>query len=288
MNILSAQTVFDRTAATYDAARARLIPPYERFYGMAVELLPFDPAAEIRVLDLGAGTGLLSAFVRERFPNARLTLVDVAESMLERARQRLGNHGVEYAVYDYGRRAIEGEWDAVVSALSIHHLEDEAKRTLFCRIHAALVCGGVFVNAEQVAGPTPELTGRYHERWLAQIRERGATEEEIADAEYRMQADRCCSVDEQLAWMREAGFADADCWLKEGRFAVMHGSAVDERQPQFIDAGAGLYDSQKKKIATLTATLEVCAVSNVAGCVFRGREVKHNGRIRKDREIRSE
>lgn len=224
MNMPSAQTVFDRTAATYDAARARLIPPYERFYTIAVELLPFEREAEIRVLDLGAGTGLLSAFVRERFPNARLTLVDIAESMLERARRRLGNDGVEYGVYDYGSESVSGEWDAIVSALSIHHLEDEAKRNLFRRIHAALVPGGVFVNAEQVAGPTPELTRRYHEQWLKQIRERGATEQEIADAEYRMQADRCSSVEEQLAWMREAGFTDADCWLKEGRFAVMLGS----------------------------------------------------------------
>lgn len=224
MNISSAQTVFDRTAASYDAARVRLIPPYERFYETAVALLPFDPLAEVRVLDLGAGTGLLSAFVRERFPNARLTLVDVAAAMLERARQRLGNNGVEYAVYDYGDRPLAGEWDAIVSALSIHHLDDEAKRSLFCHIHAALVDGGTFVNAEQVAGPTPELTRRYHEQWLAQIRERGANEEEIADAEYRMQADHCSSVEKQLKWMREAGFADADCWLKDGRFAVMSGS----------------------------------------------------------------
>lgn len=225
MNMIpSAQAVFDRTAATYDAARARLIPPYERFYGTAVALLPFPREAEIRVLDLGAGTGLLSAFVREKFPKARLTLVDVSESMLERARQRLGNRGVEYAVFDYGGEPIAGEWEAIVSALSIHHLENEAKRNLFRRIRAALARGGVFVNAEQVAGPTPDLTRRYHEQWLKQIRERGATEREIADAEYRMRADRCSSVEDQLAWMRDAGFADADCWLKEGRFAVMSGS----------------------------------------------------------------
>ncbi|MGH9588320.1 MAG: class I SAM-dependent methyltransferase [Acidobacteriaceae bacterium] len=226
MNISDAQTVFERTAATYDASRERLIPPYERFYGTAVALLPFKREAEIRMLDLGAGTGLLSAFVRERFPKARLTLVDIAESMLERARQRLGNDGAEYAVYDYGSEGISGEWDAVVSALSIHHLKDEAKRDLFRRIHAALIPGGVFVNAEQVAGPTPELTRLYHEQWLKQVRERGATEEEIADAEYRMQADRCSSVEEQLMWMREAGFMDADCWLKEGQFAVMCGTRV--------------------------------------------------------------
>lgn len=224
MTAPSAQTVFDRTAATYDAARAKLIPPYERFYGTAVALLPFVPEKEIRVLDLGAGTGLLSAFIRQKFPHARLRLVDVVESMLERARVRLGHDGVEYAALDYGTQPIEGEWDAIISALSIHHLTDAAKRDLFRHIHTALVPEGIFVNAEQVAGPTPELTARYHQQWLAQIRERGATEQEIADAEYRMQADLCSSVEDQLQWMREAGFADADCWFKEGRFAVMAGT----------------------------------------------------------------
>lgn len=218
------QTVFDRTAPSYDAARAKLIPPYERFYSTAVALLPFDPHAEIRVLDLGAGTGLLSAFIRERFPNARLRLVDITESMLDRARQRLGAERTDYAIGDYGTEPIAGEWDAIVSALSIHHLADEAKRALFPRIHSALAPGGVFVNAEQVAGPTPELTLRYHQQWLAQIRERGATEQEIADSEYRMRTDLCSSVEDQLRWMRDAGFADADCWFKEGRFAVLSGT----------------------------------------------------------------
>jgi tRNA (cmo5U34)-methyltransferase len=226
MTAPSAQTVFDRTAATYDDARAKLIPLYDRFYSTTVALLPFNPAAEIRILDLGAGTGLLSAFIREKFPNAHLRLVDIAEAMLNRARQRLGSENVEYTVSDYGSQPIEGQWNAIVSALSIHHLTDPAKQDLFRRIYAALVPGGVFVNAEQVSGPTPELTLRYHQQWFTQVRERGATDQEIADAEYRMQADLCSSVEDQLTWMRNAGFEDADCWLKEGRFAVMSGTST--------------------------------------------------------------
>lgn len=228
MTTPTAHTVFDRTAATYDAARAKLIPPYERFYGSVVELIPFVPSAPIRILDLGAGTGLLSAFIRARFPNARLHLVDLVASMLERARKRLGAENITYAVLNYGAAPLpaspDGPWNAIVSALSIHHLTDDAKRSLFRRIHPALAPGGVFVNAEQVAGPTPELTRRYHAQWLKQIRERGATDKEIAEAEYRMQADLCSSVEDQLQWMREAGFSDADCWFKDGRFAVLAGT----------------------------------------------------------------
>lgn len=230
----TAHTVFTRTSATYDAARAKLIPPYDRFYSTAVSLLPFDPDAEIRILDLGAGTGLLAAFIREKFPNAHLHLVDIADSMLDLARQRLRSDRTTYSISDYASQPIEGQWHAIVSALSIHHLIDPSKRDLFRRIYSALLPGGVFVNAEQVAGPTPELTRRYHQQWLSQIRERGATEQEIADCEYRMQADRCASVEDQIAWMREAGFVDADCWLKEGQFAVLSGTRAPSFQPQVI------------------------------------------------------
>lgn len=218
------EAVFTSTAATYDAARAMLIPCFDQFYSGAVELLPFESDASIRILDLGAGTGLLAAWVRRQFPKAMLCLLDFSEAMLAQARERLGNELTEYVREDYTTGPLHGSFDAIVSALSIHHLEHPEKQKLFRRIYDALRPGGVFVNAEQVAGPTPELSARYHQVCLAEARRLGATEQMIAEAELRMREDRCASVEEQLGWMRAAGFADADCWFKKGRFAVMAGT----------------------------------------------------------------
>src|ERR1700710_1186285 len=93
------QAVFDRTAASYDADRAKLIPCFDALYRWAVDLIPADAG---RIVDLGAGTGLLSAFVRERFPEAELHLIDLSEAMLAKAGQRLGeNLRVSYEVADY-------------------------------------------------------------------------------------------------------------------------------------------------------------------------------------------
>lgn len=213
------QAVFDHTASTYDADRAKLIPGHDRFYGWAIALIP--PGAR-RILDLGAGSGILTGFVRRAFPQAHLHLVDFSEAMLALAKKRLGDDpAITYEVADYTTASLGEGYDAVVSALSIHHLEDAAKRALFPRLHAALRPHGVFINAEQVAGPTPALEARYKALWLQQVREAGATEKQIADSLYRQQEDRCASVEMQLAWMREAGFEDVDCWFKENRFAVM-------------------------------------------------------------------
>ena len=216
------QEIFDITASTYDADRAKLIPCYDAFYRRTTDLIP---AAAMRILDLGAGTGLLATFVRSWYPQAHIHLMDVSEPMLARARTRLGDdRNVTFEVADYMTAALPPEQDAIVSALSIHHLADPDKRTLFAKIFAALRPGGVFVNAEQVAGPTPALDAIYKSLWLQQVREAGATPQQIADSLYRQQDDRCASVEDQLDWMRDVGFSDADCWFKDNRFAVLAGT----------------------------------------------------------------
>jgi tRNA (cmo5U34)-methyltransferase len=216
------RAVFDKTAISYNHDRAKLIPCFDTFYRWAVDLIP--PGAD-HILDLGAGTGLLSAFIRARFPDARLHLIDSSEPMLVQARERFaGDQEAFCELGDYRTAAWGSHYDAVVSALSIHHLENEAKRALFAKIHSALKPGGAFINAEQVAGSTPELERRYKQLWLEQVRALGAAEQQITESLFRQEEDRCASVEDQLAWMRAAGFEDVDCWFKDGRFAVFAGT----------------------------------------------------------------
>jgi tRNA (cmo5U34)-methyltransferase len=216
------QAIFDITASTYDADRAKLIPCYDAFHRRATDLIP---AGATRILDLGAGTGILTTFVRSWYPAAHIHLMDFSAPMIDLARKRLAaDTNVSYEVADYTSAPLGENYDAIVSALSIHHLEHSAKKALFAKIFAALRPGGVFVNAEQVAGPTPALDAVYKSLWLQQVREAGATPQQIADSLYRQQDDRCASVEDQLHWMTEAGFTDADCWFKDNRFAVLAGT----------------------------------------------------------------
>ncbi|HEV2644954.1 MAG TPA: methyltransferase domain-containing protein [Acidobacteriaceae bacterium] len=216
------KAVFDATASTYDRDRSLLIPGCDAFYCWAVDLIP---RAAKTILDLGAGSGLLSVLVRNRFPHAHIHLVDFSGAMLDLARERMsGDANVTFHQADYLVDALPQEMCAVVSSLSIHHLKDEGKREIFRRVYGVLKPNGVFVNAEQVAGPTGELDARYKAWWLTEVRAAGASEQQVAESLYRQEQDRCSPVESQLAWMREVGFVDADCWYKEGRFAVMAGS----------------------------------------------------------------
>lgn len=217
--------LFDAAAGGYDAARPRLVPCFKPFYAAAVEALPFAADRKLRVLDLGAGTGLLSALYAVRYPRASFVLVDIAEAMLEKAATRFAaapEHFTTIAM-DYRRGLPSGPFDAVVSALSIHHLSDEDKRMLFFRIHETLVPGGVFVNAEHVQGETPEQERQWDAWWEGEARRLGSGEAEIAAARQRMTQDCCSTLPHQLGWLRAAGFTDVACPFQDHRFAVYAG-----------------------------------------------------------------
>jgi tRNA (cmo5U34)-methyltransferase len=215
-----APEVFQAYASDYEAARRRLVPGYDAFYGAAVEAVGMLGRPPGTVLDLGAGTGLLSRRVLEAHPAAQLTLLDAAPAMLAEAEKALGTRAT-YVVGDLADELPDGPWDAVVSALAIHHVTDDTKRTLFARVHEALAPGGVFVNAEQVAAPTRFLEDVHAKAHEAHARAAGSDDAEWVAARGRMEADRCATLDDQLGWLREAGFADVDCIYKRHSFAVL-------------------------------------------------------------------
>ena len=217
-----ASTTFDAQAHSYERERRMLIPPYDDFYDTAVRALCLAGRPLERILDLGAGTGLLARHVARRHPDAALTLVDAAPRMLAEARAVLGG-GADYVTGDLADPLPDGRWDAVVSALAIHHLDDPAKRDLLRRVHAALPPGGVFVNAEQVAGPTAVFDAHYAAWHEGRARALGASDAVWAASAARKEMDRCASVEVQLGWLRAAGFADADCLFKDRCFAVLVG-----------------------------------------------------------------
>jgi len=221
----SAAQAFGAAAREYDAARRRLVPCFDAFYGAALDVVAaWGGADRPRVLDLGAGTGLFAALVRDRLPGARLHLVDVSEAMLDQARLRFPEDGsVTFEVADYSRAPLGGPWDLVISALSIHHLTDDDKRGLFGRILSALRPGGLFVNAEQVVAATPALAERDRRLWRQAVSALGGTPAEIAAAEERMKLDRCATLPDQLNWLAKAGFVEVDCCFKWWQFAVYSG-----------------------------------------------------------------
>jgi tRNA (cmo5U34)-methyltransferase len=139
-----------------------------------------------RVLELGTGSGETALRVRARHPAASWVGIDSSEAMLARARERLPD--ADLRLQRLEDELPSGPFDLVVSALAVHHLDGAGKRGLFSRVAGVLRPGGEFVLGDVVV-PAAGKTGPTYIDW----------EMDLPD-----------SVEDQLAWLREAGFeADA-------------------------------------------------------------------------------
>ena len=124
-NFYKVREQFNQNALHYDNQRRKLIPCFDDFYSIPISIIETHKESP-RILDIGAGTGLFSAFLKEKFPKAKITLIDISENMISQAKIRFKEDGhIEYITADYAEYKFKSKFDIVVSSLSIHHLPDE-------------------------------------------------------------------------------------------------------------------------------------------------------------------
>lgn len=142
-----------------------------------------------RVLELGTGTGETAARLMTRHPGIELVGIDESEAMLEVARSRFGSDA-RFEVARLQDPLPSGPFDLVASALCVHHLDADEKRSLFERVARVLRPGGRFVLGDVVVPVDP------------------------ADAVISLTPgfDRPSTLAEQLAWLGEAGFQAHVTW----------------------------------------------------------------------------
>lgn len=123
---------FNMIAEEYDGNRRKFIPCFDDFYESTTKFIVSNINIPKRIIDLGAGTGLLTYFWYQQCPDSEYVLVDIANEMLNVARKRFNSIGnISYQVMNYIDKLPDTTYDTVISALSIHHLEDEDKIKLF-------------------------------------------------------------------------------------------------------------------------------------------------------------
>ncbi len=125
-------------------------PQFE--WGVAVlERLPLT--GDELVIDVGCGTGRLTAKLLDRLPQGRVVCVDISANMLRVARETLlPQYGgrVEFVLADASALPFERTADAIFSTATFHWLVDHP--ALFRRLHDALAAGGRLV-AQCGGGP---------------------------------------------------------------------------------------------------------------------------------------
>lgn len=213
---------FNLIAKEYDAKREIFIPCFQDFYQGATDFIISNYGEPNSVLDLGAGTGLLTKFWYQRLQKTRFTLIDVARDMLEVARLRFGgNDRVQYLVGDYTQGLPDSDFDVVISALSIHHLEDQEKKDLFENIYDRLPKGGMLVNYDQFSAEEATINEWYDKTWISKLRQSNLTERDIELWKQRRLLDKECSVEAEVDMLKNSRFDIVKCVYSNQKFAVI-------------------------------------------------------------------
>jgi SAM-dependent methyltransferase len=128
--------------------------------GTAVGLLP--PGAN-DLLDIGSGTGRLTAMCREALPEARIVGIDPAPTMVEAAKLKFAEDpltsftaGVVEDLSLFG----DNSFDVAITSFALHHLELDTYAVAARELFRVLRPGGRFINADQfcrVMGPAGSL-----------------------------------------------------------------------------------------------------------------------------------
>ncbi|HIJ61577.1 MAG TPA: methyltransferase domain-containing protein [Rhodospirillaceae bacterium] len=128
---------FSRRAGGYDMA-ADVQWLVARRLAERIEAAPLGRAG--RILEIGCGTGFLSAQLADAFPESGLVLTDIAASMLARCRSRVGERP-RYQVVDGERpEGLDGQFDLIASNLAFQWFVDLARGLE--RLAALLAPGG--------------------------------------------------------------------------------------------------------------------------------------------------
>jgi tRNA (cmo5U34)-methyltransferase len=138
-----------------------------------------------RALELGVGTGETARRVLALHPNASWTAIDANEAMLGRARETLPE--ADLRLQRLEDPLPTGPFDLVVSTLVVHHLNGAGKQDLFRRVFDI---GRVFVLGDVVV-PDDPADAQIEIDWVVDLPDR---------------------LDDQLEWLRAAGFEAEPTW----------------------------------------------------------------------------
>ncbi len=214
-------------AIEFDKNIKKLIPNYKQMIRALIDSIYFKYDAEIRVIDLGCGTGTIAHSISERYPNSRIVCMDSSPDMIQIARKKLSHkQNTEFITGDFSSSGINGKFDVVVSSLTLNQIEtDDEKKGFFERIYNLLTDYGVFYNADIVLASSEYNQKIFIQRWIDFMKLNITKEEIYANwlLKYKSE-DRPAKLTDQLKWLERCGFRSVDIIWKYYNFCVYGGT----------------------------------------------------------------
>jgi tRNA (cmo5U34)-methyltransferase len=208
--------------ATVDAARCMEL--------VAATAAAVTPRA-VTALDVGCGAGNYSLKLRQYLPSIRLTLVDLSQPMLDRARQRLGQ-SVDRAVQTDIRNAdfTAGQFDIILAAAVLHHLRTPQEwEAAFASFFRWLRVGGGLWIFDLVSHENQAVQRLLWSDYCRYLEAQGGADYREKVFAYIDREDTPTPLAWQLELLRKTGFAQADVLHKNSCFAAYGGTKLRDQ-----------------------------------------------------------
>jgi len=208
----------------YDRDIVRSIPGHREVHECIDAIVQRDLTTNPRVLELGVGTGLTAKRILQQFPHADYTAIDFSQTMLQGAREKLGNYSVQFILGDYSIIDLPQHNDLVVSVLSIHHqATDEDKKRLFQRIYDSLKDAGQFIFGDLVTYRNPVEAAVNEALHVHHLVEKAADEQSLREwAHHHKFLNSLAPLESQREWLYDAGFKAVDVVFKKFNTALVY------------------------------------------------------------------
>ena len=256
---------FGRAAAGYDAAAHLQRAVCRQLLAEADSVW-----APQTILDLGSGTGYGSELLRQRFPQARIIALDLAEGMLRYARQRRPAADFHIAADAERLPLADGSIDLVFSSMALQWCYQLPQ--LFAELNRVLAGGGRCLLATLGPGTLRELKGSWARvdggvhvnRFLPQGEWMGAAAESGLPGELRAE-ERVLHFDNVRQLMRELKTIGAHNVNRDAGRGLMSKAKLSglERAYERLRTPAGLpasYEVIYLKLARVAGATENCTV----------------------------
>lgn len=193
---------FDNRLEGYEEHQLTCIEAAQDFYPFTASCLPLGQ--NVRILDLGCGTGLELDYYFKQNPLAQVTGIDLAPGMLAALKNKFAARKITLIQGSYFTVPLgENCYDAAVSVESLHHFTKGEKLSLYCRVHKALKKEGYFLITDYFA--TSEAEETLHRQEFDRLK----SQKGIDDNEY-YHYDTPLTVEHETQALLEAGFSSVE------------------------------------------------------------------------------
>jgi len=217
---------FEAEAHEFDSIIVKIIPYYDQMIQVLIDSVQFNTYDNIRIIDLGCGTGSIAKKLADKFPNSKIVCLDIASKMIEIAKYKLQDYkNTEFIVGDFSKIDFHEQFDVVVSSLALHHIQtDNEKKEFYTRIYSILTNSGQFINADVVLATTDYQQAINMSRWIDYMN-KSVSMEEILNKWIpgHKTEDRPSKLMDQLKWLEDIGFKNIDVLWKYYNFSVYGG-----------------------------------------------------------------